>query len=157
KGDPNSRFNSETIANITHVQLVIYTGVAKGYSQYFNREVEVTGTLFKSFTGHHHTDILLRVNTLRPVGTNRDKASTETFIPLEKWRPTVWLPYAPRIAQVEGTLTKVIKYGAPNYGDPATDKTLEVPILVLPWAADIDQTRAGVSYLQLILPVNVGS
>jgi len=156
KDDPNSRLNSPIIANITHVQLVIYTGVARGYSQYFNREVEVTGTLFKSFTGHHHTDVLLTVNTLRPVGTSSNKAPNETLTPAKKWRPTVWVPHAPRIAQLEGTLTKVIKYGAPNYGDPATDKKLDVPIIVLPWAADVDQTRAGVTYIQLILPLNIG-
>lgn len=156
KSNSNGSLDSETITNITYVQLVIYTGVAKGYSQYFNREVEVTGTLFKSFTGHHHTDVLLTVNTLTPVGPGRNKAANGTLTP-KKWRPTVWLPYTPRIAQVDGTLTKVIKYGAPNYGDPATDKKLEVPILVLPWAADVDQTRAGVSYIQLIFPVNIGN
>src|SRR5258706_8287508 len=129
KGDPNSALNSQSIANITHVQLVIYTGVAKGYSQYFNREVEVTGTLFKSSTGHHHTDVLLTVNTLRRLGTSSNKASNGAITPAKKWRPTVWVPYAPRIAQLEGTLTKVIKYGAPNYSDPATDKKLDVPIL----------------------------
>src|ERR1051325_2903644 len=47
KGDPESVVNSPTVTNISHVQLVIYTGVAKGYSRYLNREVVVTGTLFK--------------------------------------------------------------------------------------------------------------
>ena len=30
QGDPNSELNSETVTNISHVQLVIYTGVAAG-------------------------------------------------------------------------------------------------------------------------------
>ena len=47
QGDPNSELNSETVTNIGHVQLVIYTGVASGYSRYFGRNVEVTGSLIR--------------------------------------------------------------------------------------------------------------
>jgi Domain of unknown function (DUF4431) len=66
QGDPTSELNSETFANITQVQLVIDDGIAPGYSKYFERDVEVTGKLFAGHTGHHHTDVLITVETLTP-------------------------------------------------------------------------------------------
>jgi uncharacterized protein DUF4431 len=66
QGDSTSELNTETVAGITRVQLVIFDGVAPGYSRYFERDVEVTGTLFGSHTGHHYTKVLITVGTLAP-------------------------------------------------------------------------------------------
>jgi hypothetical protein len=66
QGDRGSELNSETFTNITQVQLVIDDRVVPGYSRYFERDVVVTGTLFRSHTAHHHTDVLMTVETLAP-------------------------------------------------------------------------------------------
>lgn len=160
QGDPNSELNSETVTNIGHVQLVIYTGVAAGYSRYFGRNVEVTGSLMKSFSGHHHTDVLLIVKTLKPVG-GQNSNDTNALLsagppqPAKKGMPKGWVPHKPGIARLEGNLTAVIKYGPPNYGDPQTDEKLFVPMLSLPWPAIVDEITDNVTYIQLIFPNSI--
>lgn len=67
QGDPGSQLNSETFTNIIQVQLVIDTSVAPGYSRYFDHDVEVTGTLFRAHTRHHHSDVLMTVQALAPI------------------------------------------------------------------------------------------
>jgi len=64
QGDPTSELNTETVIGITRVQLVLDASVTPAYSNFFERDVEVTGTLFGSHTAHHHTKVLMTVETL---------------------------------------------------------------------------------------------
>jgi hypothetical protein len=66
QGDAGSELNTETLTNITQVQLVIPGNVAVDFPPHYEGEVEATGTLFHSHTGHHHTQVLMNVEMLAP-------------------------------------------------------------------------------------------
>jgi uncharacterized protein DUF4431 len=153
----------ERKTNITHIQLVFHERDFPDYRNFINKEVVITGTLFEAFTGHHATDVLLEVETVKVIssqmrGTGHDAGSVSAARPkaAKKGMPTGWVPRKPEIATVEGTLTKVSKYGAPNYGDPETDKKLDVPILTLRWPATVDLIADNVTYVQLIFSGKTG-
>jgi hypothetical protein len=51
--------------DIRRVQLVIEPDAYKKYKTLLDKKVVVTGTLFGAHTGHHHTPVLLTVNTVQ--------------------------------------------------------------------------------------------
>ena len=60
--DPQS-LNGTSYTDVRKLQLV------RGYSDlpfspYAGKHVVVSGTLYEGFTGHHHTDVLIRVETI---------------------------------------------------------------------------------------------
>jgi hypothetical protein len=62
-GEENSLYNSPE-SNIRKVQLVLSSNQYKTYQTMENKNVIVTGQLFHSHTGHHHTPVLLTVKTM---------------------------------------------------------------------------------------------
>lgn len=66
QGDPASELNTETVTGITRIQLVLPGNVGVDFPPHYEGEVEVTGTLFGSHTGHHHTKVLMSVEKLAP-------------------------------------------------------------------------------------------
>jgi hypothetical protein len=62
QGDPKDEFNSETEKNVTSLQLMDVD-----YRQdrsLLGKSVVVQGTLMHSFTGHHHTPVLIQVKSV---------------------------------------------------------------------------------------------
>ena len=56
-------FNETTYTDVRRLQLVRgYTDPP--FSPYAGKHVVVSGTLYEGFTGHHHTDVLVRVESL---------------------------------------------------------------------------------------------
>lgn len=62
KGDPFDEMNSETVKNVRVIQIV-YDKLDR-ISKLKNKKVGIKGTLFKGFTGHHYTDILITVKEI---------------------------------------------------------------------------------------------
>ena len=61
--DPNDDLNSTT-SNVTKVQL---TTSSVDFSIYKNKKVRCTGTFFSAITAHHHTDVLMWVETVQEI------------------------------------------------------------------------------------------
>ena len=63
RGNPRSEesFDRRSVENIKEVQLVL-TGSSK---EFIDKTVLVEGTLFHAFTGHHHTDVLMSVRSIK--------------------------------------------------------------------------------------------
>ena len=74
QGDPSSDLNTETVSGITRIQLVMPGNVGVDFPPNYEGEVEVTGTLFGSHTAHHHTKVLMTVETLAPVNAQQSDA-----------------------------------------------------------------------------------
>ena len=69
---PGDDLNGVNESGITAMQLVIMiTGDEKRYAPLIGKEVQVKGTLFHSFSGHHRTPVLLKVRLIesRPSGS----------------------------------------------------------------------------------------
>jgi uncharacterized protein DUF4431 len=60
KKDLSDGYNA-AIGNVTHIQLLNQESLDK----YLNKTVSVTGTLFGAQTGHHHTDVLLDLKSIK--------------------------------------------------------------------------------------------
>ena len=147
---------AETMTNITHIQLVFHTSQFPDYRTYIGKEASIKGKLFEAVTGHHFTPVLLEVEAVKIISTanSTPQRSEERFLaqrakPAKKGMPKGSLPRKPEIAQLEGDLTKVIKYGAPNYGDPETDEKLDVPLLMLLSPVDVEMVEDNVAYVNL--------
>ena len=148
----------DTVTNLTHIQLVFAKSeFSNSYRNYIGKEVIIKGKLFEAFTGHHFTPVLLEVETVKILSaTNIPQRSEKRFLAdVAKPKKIGWVPRKPAIAQLDGDLTQVIKYGPPNYGDPETDTKLEVPLLMLLSPATVDIITDNVAYLQLIFPKNI--
>jgi len=66
KGDESLPGISEAEKNVSQLQLVLD---AEQYARYKNlpgKRAEVSGKLFHSHTGHHHTNVLLKVAEMKP-------------------------------------------------------------------------------------------
>lgn len=61
-GDPTSRTNGQSHADVTDVQLSV---PPKRVRFLTGKRVRVSGTLFGATTGHHHTPVVLQVSSLR--------------------------------------------------------------------------------------------
>lgn len=53
--------------NVSEIQLVVYSEDQGQAKKLINKNVEVRGSLFHSHTAHHHTKILLEVDSLKGV------------------------------------------------------------------------------------------
>lgn len=62
QGDPKDEMNSETEKNIKSMQLIISD--YKKYRPLLGKKVTVKGTLMHAITGHHHTNVLLEVESM---------------------------------------------------------------------------------------------
>ena len=62
----NSNQLNETEYSVGRMQLVLQPEQYKEYNKLIGHKVIVIGTLFQSFTGHHHTKVLLRTNEIKP-------------------------------------------------------------------------------------------
>ena len=62
QGDPKDEINSESEKEITSMQLMI-TSYNK-YRPLLGKNVNVKGKLMHSHTGHHHTNVLLQVESM---------------------------------------------------------------------------------------------
>lgn len=59
--DPNSAFDTQSVEGVRKIELVL----TKPFKQFIGKTVIVKGTLFHAFTGHHHTDVLMQVRSIR--------------------------------------------------------------------------------------------
>ncbi len=66
QGDAKSELNSETEKGVKSLQLVM-TGYDK-YRPLLGKNVAVKGRLMHSFTGHHHTAVLIQVESISQAG-----------------------------------------------------------------------------------------
>jgi hypothetical protein len=57
--------NKPALSNVSFVQLIFLDKPSTEYWRYANRDILVTGTLFHAQTGHHYTEVLLTVKTIR--------------------------------------------------------------------------------------------
>jgi len=64
EGDPQGDgLNQTSYSDVRRLQLVrAYTDPP--FSPYAGKHVAVSGTLYEGFTGHHHTDVLIRVRSI---------------------------------------------------------------------------------------------
>jgi Domain of unknown function (DUF4431) len=153
---------AEAVTNLTHIQLVFDTNRFPNYRTYIGKQVVIKGKLFEAVTGHHHTPVLLEVVAVDVVSAanSAPQRSEKRYLaelekPGKKGVPRGWVPRAPEIAQLEGDLSQIVKYGAPNYGDPRSDKKLDVPLLMLLAPATVDGVQDNVGYVQLIFPKDI--
>ena len=63
-GTPGDELNSEDEAGVNAVQLVLTHNEYKTHARLVGKKVTATGTFFRSYTGHHHTPVLLTVARL---------------------------------------------------------------------------------------------
>src|SRR5262249_1125480 len=61
-GDPKSDTNTESFDNVERIQLVTLNG--RRFAPYQGKPVEVLGTLFAHYTGHHYTKVLVIVRRI---------------------------------------------------------------------------------------------
>jgi hypothetical protein len=59
--NPMAEFDRTSVEELLEIQLIL----KKPHKQFINKTVYVTGTLFHAFTGHHHTDVLMDVRSIR--------------------------------------------------------------------------------------------
>ena len=59
-GDPTSDINTESVANVTEVQV----GAEEELDAMVGRHIKVLGTLFAAHTGHHNTSVQMRASRL---------------------------------------------------------------------------------------------
>jgi len=59
--DPRAGFDRKSVADLQEVQLVLTTP----HKEFIGKRVVVKGTLFHGFTGHHHTDVLMDVRSIK--------------------------------------------------------------------------------------------
>jgi hypothetical protein len=60
--EKSDQFN-ETRDNVKEIQLINVKRIA--LSQFFHKNVKVTGKLSSAITGHHHTDVLIEINDIQ--------------------------------------------------------------------------------------------
>ncbi len=59
--DPKAGFDKKSVKGARKIQLVLTTP----YKEFIGKTVIVKGTLFHAFTGHHHTDVLMDVRSIK--------------------------------------------------------------------------------------------
>lgn len=65
KGDPTDWYKKESLTNVSFVQLIFSKAPSFPYWRYAYQDIVVRGTLFRAVTGHHYTDVLVDVTTIR--------------------------------------------------------------------------------------------
>jgi hypothetical protein len=66
QGDPKNPLNEETESKVTDLQLVLTAEKYASFKDLMSRNIRATGQLFHAQTGHHHTPVLLDVESLEP-------------------------------------------------------------------------------------------
>lgn len=68
-GDRGEGYNSQTVYGVRQIQLAFAYGETS-HKALIGRQVVVTGTLFHAHTGHHYTDVVLKVRSIerKPAG-----------------------------------------------------------------------------------------
>jgi len=68
-GDQGDGYNSETVHGVRQIQLA-FIGSQTSHKALIGKQVVVTGSLFHAHTGHHFTDVVLKVNSIerKPAG-----------------------------------------------------------------------------------------
>jgi len=64
QGNPKDDLNSATENNVKEIQLIIDVQDYKKHSNLLGKRVTVKGKLMHSFTGHHHTPVLVQVESM---------------------------------------------------------------------------------------------
>jgi hypothetical protein len=64
RGDSASEINQESFNDVNEIQLVLGEH-EKEHEHLANQRIVVTGTLSRGMSGHHFTDVVLSVQTLR--------------------------------------------------------------------------------------------
>jgi hypothetical protein len=64
KADPKSDVNTNSFLNECLLQLVILSDNIEVLRDKLNKKVMVKGTLYQGFTGHHYTNVLIKVNKI---------------------------------------------------------------------------------------------
>ena len=59
--DPKAGFNRKSVEGVREIELVL----TMPHKEFIGKRVLVKGTLFHAFTGHHHTDVLMDVRSIR--------------------------------------------------------------------------------------------
>jgi len=68
EGDPLSAVNREDLLNVSFVQLIFHGTAAPEYWRYANRNVIVSGSLFRAQTAHHYTPLVMDVKKITGAG-----------------------------------------------------------------------------------------
>ena len=63
-GDDQNPLNNDSFKDVWRIQLVFSQKIEFG--RFVNQHVKVRGTLFEKQTGHHYTNVLLKVDELAP-------------------------------------------------------------------------------------------
>ena len=63
-GTPGDDLNSEDVAGVKLIQLVLTHDEYKTHTRLVGKKVKATGTFFTGHTGHHHTDVLISVDRI---------------------------------------------------------------------------------------------
>jgi hypothetical protein len=64
--DPKAKFDRQSVKDIRKIQLVL----TAPHKELIGETVLVKGTLFHAFTGHHHTDVLMDVSSIKKLSQN---------------------------------------------------------------------------------------
>jgi hypothetical protein len=59
--DPKAGFDKQSVEDLREMQLVL----TMPHKEFIGKTVLVKGTLFHAFTGHHHTDVLMDVRSIK--------------------------------------------------------------------------------------------
>ena len=59
--DPKAGFDRRSVEDVREIQLVL----TMPHKEFIGKTVLVKGTLFHAFTGHHHTDVLMEVRSIK--------------------------------------------------------------------------------------------
>jgi hypothetical protein len=60
--DPKAAFDRKSVEDVQEIQLVL----TAPHKEFIGKTVLVKGALFHAFTGHHHTDVLMDVRSIKP-------------------------------------------------------------------------------------------
>ena len=72
RADSASEVNTESFQCVREVQLVRLSS-SPAYRRFVGQSIVATGTLFQRFTGHHHTDVLLVLRSIRQGPSQRQE------------------------------------------------------------------------------------
>jgi hypothetical protein len=59
--DPKAGFDRRSVEDVREIELVL----TMPHKEFIGKTVLVKGTLFHAFTGHHHTDVLMQVRSIK--------------------------------------------------------------------------------------------
>lgn len=60
--------NSESVTNVSFVQLIFPAGVDADYTRHLDQEIVAAGTLVRGYKGDHFTEVVMTVKAINPTG-----------------------------------------------------------------------------------------